>query len=407
MECWPSASALLYCVVTLTVIPSSAFHLVQPPPFYLKAAGTARSRVSSLASASTEGAEGVVRRKVVFLGTPDVAALCLQRIHKAAQEDSSGFDLMGVVTNPPAPVGRKRTVVPSPVQAYAEENGLPVWAPDKPSDEAFLNEMEALSPDLCITAAYGGFLPQRFLDIPEYGTLNIHPSLLPKYRGAAPVQRALEAGEAVTGVSVVRTVLKMDAGPVLKQIEYPLTGDETCPQLLHTLFELGTDALLDLLPSVWRREAPAQPQDESLATKARKLTADEGELRFNRETAASAHNKIRAFSGWPGCWSEFTLTSGSDDDAPPQDTETLKMKLLSSRLLRGGPSSASDGNASSAPPSADRLIDLQGDALKIVCFDGSELGITQLQPQSRKAMGAKAFWNGLRGRLVRWVGAEG
>lgn len=170
------------------------------------------------------------KRKVVFLGTPDVAAISLELLLQASRtgESSQGaaFEVVRAVSNPPARAGRKKTLTPCPVQTLAESEGIPVMTPTTARDEAFLAELEALQPDLCVTAAYGQFLPRRFLDIPKCGTLNVHPSLLPRYRGASPVQRCLEAGDAETGVTVAFTVLKMDAGPVVKQ-----TVRTSCRQL--------------------------------------------------------------------------------------------------------------------------------------------------------------------------------
>lgn len=158
------------------------------------------------------------RKKVVFLGTPDIAASSLELLLEASRQgNGGGFDVVRAVSNPPARTGRKKVLQPSPVQALAESEGVPVMTPATARDEEFLAELEELEPDLCITAAYGQFLPKRFLSIPKFGTLNVHPSLLPLYRGASPVQRCLEAGEARTGVTVAFTVLKMDAGPVVRQ----------------------------------------------------------------------------------------------------------------------------------------------------------------------------------------------
>ena len=172
------------------------------------------------------------RKRVVFLGTPECAARSLELLIAAANEGRSDFELVAVVSTPPVKRGRKMRLTNSPVQDTAEAAELPVLTPPNAKDEAFLEALAELQPDLCITAAYGCFLPQRFLDMPKFGTLNIHPSLLPLYRGAAPVQRCLEAGDAVTGVTVAFTVLAMDAGPVLRQVERPLQGDEQAPELL-------------------------------------------------------------------------------------------------------------------------------------------------------------------------------
>ena len=209
-------------------------------------------------------------KRVVFLGTPSVAARSLELLLAGARAGrGGGFDIAAVVSQPPKPTGRKKKLTPSPVHELAEKEGLNLLTPPDAKDEAFLTALADLEPDLCITAAYGCFLPQRFLDLPAFGTLNIHPSLLPLYRGAAPVQRCLEAGDATTGVTVAFTVLAMDAGPVLRQVQRPLGGDEPATDLLLELFETGTEQLLEALPSVWDGscESLIRPQDGSQATK--------------------------------------------------------------------------------------------------------------------------------------------
>jgi methionyl-tRNA formyltransferase len=161
---------------------------------------------------------------VVFCGTPEVAALVLQRLLTAAAQPNASFEVAAVVTQPPRPTGRgnRKVPQPSPVQVVAQEAGMSaaaILAPERPGDAGFLAALQQLAPDLCVTAAYGNYLPTSFLAIPPHGTLNIHPSLLPKYRGAAPVQRALQDGVAFSGVSLLYTVRAMDAGPILAQQE--------------------------------------------------------------------------------------------------------------------------------------------------------------------------------------------
>jgi len=184
--------------------------------------GRPRTHLLLAATATSSGAP----KKVVFLGTPDVAATSLQLLHAAAATAPSPYVIAAVVTQPPAPAGRNKKLTPSPVQVTAEQLGLPVLAPESAKDVDFLSALEALAPDLCVTAAYGNYLPKRFLATPARGTVNIHPSLLPRYRGAAPVQRCLENGDATSGVTVLYTVTKMDAGPIIAQKEVTLTGDE-------------------------------------------------------------------------------------------------------------------------------------------------------------------------------------
>jgi methionyl-tRNA formyltransferase len=168
--------------------------------------------------AKAEGGGGGETRRIVFLGTPAVAARSLELLLEASRAgEGGGFEVAAVVSQPASRSGRKKTLTPSPVAQLAASEGIELLTPANAKEETFLSRLAELKPDLCVTAAYGCFLPHRFLDTPRLGTLNVHPSLLPLYRGAAPLQRCLEAGDGVAGVTVAFTVLKMDAGPVLRQ----------------------------------------------------------------------------------------------------------------------------------------------------------------------------------------------
>jgi methionyl-tRNA formyltransferase len=327
--------------------------------------------------------------RVVFLGTPAVAARSLQRLSTAAissRGTEGEFQLIAVVTQPPAPVGRRRLLTPSAVHTAAEEIGVPkVFTPVSARDPDFLADLSAMQPDLCVTAAYGNFLPQQFLNIPRLGTLNIHPSLLPRFRGAAPVPRALEAGVSETGVSIAFTELKMDSGPVVAQPRVVLSGSEQAPQLLESLFDLGTDTLISLLPLVFSEEAvrTAIPQDHGLASHAPKLTKEEGRLTF-AENAVIVHNKVRAFAGWPGTFADFEINQagfGKDE---------VQLKVLETRVLRpvGGMCLGVH----------DVKIADDGQMLVVTCDDGSAIGVTSVQPAGKSPMSATSFWNGLRGK---------
>ena len=277
------------------------------------------------------------RKKVVFLGTPDVAAQSLRRLLEASRADGSTFEISAVVSNPPAKAGRKKQLQPSPVHALAEAEGITVHTPTgllkKYEDSAdFLEKMRALEPDLCVTAAYGQFLPKSFLGIPKLGTLNIHPSLLPKFRGASPVPRALEAGVDVTGVTVLFTVFEMDAGPIAGQTELVLTGDEKADELLPLLFDQGSDLLLSVLPAVFSGDKAQDGkgcvmQDDTAATHAAKMSKEEGELWFT-ENAIYSHNKVRAFAGWPGTTAQLVINAHEEDE------EKIKVKIISTRIRR-------------------------------------------------------------------------
>ena len=192
--------------------------------------------------------------RVVFAGTPEVALPSLELLA------ASGHELLAVVTRPDAPRGRSGTPVPSPVGAWAAEHGVEVLKPAKASDEAFLARLAELAPDACPIVAYGNLLTQPILDVPRYGWVNLHFSLLPRWRGAAPAQRTIIAGDAVAGASTFRVVKALDAGPVYRTLSHPLTGTETAGELLAALAERGAPLLLDTLDDLPRVEPTPQPE---------------------------------------------------------------------------------------------------------------------------------------------------
>lgn len=337
------------------------------------------------------------KARIVFLGTPDVAADTLKSIVEESKKDDCRYEVVGVVTQPPKRRKRRGKVVASPVGLVAEELGIPVLCPEKAKDPAFLDELErTIRPDLCITAAYGQYLPKRFLALPRLGTLNIHPSLLPRWRGASPVQRSLEAGDATLGVTVLFTVSKMDAGPIVAQSTLPTTSggeNEQATTVLPDLFARGTRRLLDVLPDVLSGKTTpdnARVQNDDEAVPAAMIDAAEAELRAWRETARTCHNKVRGFSMWPGTF--LYLRLGDDDDA---DTATVKVKVVESRVAGEAGSRTDLTNVVAIPR--------KGAGLMVVCFDGSVLELTQIQPVTKKVMDAKSFVNGLRGQTLRWV----
>jgi len=306
----------------------------------------------------------------------------------SASKENNGneFEVIAVVSQPPAPAGRKKVLTPSPVHKLADELDICVFTPEKAKDQDFLEALTALKPDLCITAAYGNFLPTKFLKIPKFGTLNIHPSLLPKYRGAAPVQRCLENGDTVSGVSVVFTVLKMDAGPLVRQVEHVLSGDEKADTLLHDMFVLGTNELLDVLPSVWDETVVRTEQNDEDATPADKLSVEDARLDLASVNAVVAHNRARGYAIWPGLWTTMTFGDG----------EPQRVKIITTRVLEAAPGSADPTYEISEQKEGKKSI------LRIVCGDGSVLGVTDLQVPGKNVVDAKSFVNGLRGQPVFW-----
>lgn len=326
-------------------------------------------------------------KRIVFLGTPECAALSLKILSDNSQQL---YQVIGVVSQPPAPSGRQKKLTKSPVHILSEELSIPILTPESAKDEDFLLTLQSLKPDLCVTAAYGNFLPKKFLEIPAFGTLNIHPSLLPLYRGAAPIQRCLENGDLETGVSVVQTVLKMDAGPIVRQIRRKLNGDEKCDDLLLEMFKVGTDELIDCLPSVFDKSAVFTKQDDEKATSANKLDSKESRIDFSTMNALTIHNKVRAYAGWPGTWSLFRFGN---------DLQSQRIKIITTSVFKAEPSSVSDQFIKSI-----EIAKVQkNDVLRVTCGDGSMIDILEVQPDAKKIMKAKDLINGLRGdKLIYW-----
>ncbi|KAB2073467.1 hypothetical protein ES319_A07G084200v1 [Gossypium barbadense] len=215
------------------------------------------------------------KKSLVFLGSPQVSATVLDALFNASAAPSSSFEVTAIVTQPPSRRDRGRKVMLSPVAQYALDRGFPsdlIFTPERAGEETFLSNLRALQPELCITAAYGNILPTKFLNIPPLGTVNIHPSLLPLYRGAAPVQRALQDGVKETGVSLAFTVRALDAGPVIARERIEVDDQIKAPDLLALLFSEGSKLLICKLPSIFDGSAKvnAEPQDDSKVTLAPK-----------------------------------------------------------------------------------------------------------------------------------------
>lgn len=313
------------------------------------------------------------RKKVIFLGTPQVAALAL----KIILQYEHFLKVILVVSQPPARSSRNGSETPSPVHTLALERGIPVFTPQSAKNPEFLSDLKELKPDLCITAAYGNYLPKEFLDIPTFGTLNIHPSLLPLYRGAAPVQRCIENGDQKTGVSILFSVAAMDAGPILAQEEFPLNDQIKSPELLDILFEKGAKLLVKALPNYFEGSSKPIEQDHTQATKADKIKPEESYLDFSK-SASTLHNKVRAFSGWPGTKSIFLLNN-----------DKIEIKIITTKV--------SQNNLGL------KIGDLlfTQNTLSVCCGDDQLLDILELQLPGKKAVSAKDFQNGVKGKLFK------
>lgn len=237
--------------------------------------------------------------RLVFFGTPAFAVPTLRALV------DEGAEVVGVVTQPDRPQGRSRSVVVAPpVKEAALELDLPVFQPDRPRGDVFLAGLRRLRPDLGVVVAYGHILRPEVLAVPPRGMLNIHASLLPRHRGAAPIQTAILAGDTVTGVTIMQMDAGMDTGPILHQLRTPIEATDTAGTLTGRLAQLGAQALIEALVLLQRGELPAVPQDDARATQAPKIDRDAARVHWATGTEAVSR-MIRAFDPWPGAWTEL------------------------------------------------------------------------------------------------------
>lgn len=234
-----------------------------------------------------------MKRDVVFLGTPEFAAEVLREL--AAPE--SNYQVTLAVSQPDRPQGRRQTLIPTPVHELAVEMGIPVYQPESAKDDAFYERLAAEKPDFLVTAAYGRILPRRVLDIARVEAINVHASLLPKYRGAAPVHWSVINGDPRTGVSIMRMVEKMDAGPVFAQASLAIGPNETAPELMDRLAKLGAELLPPTLDRIVDGLTPRE-QDEEAVTYAAMLTRETGLIDWSK-SAREIHNLVRGTFCWP------------------------------------------------------------------------------------------------------------
>ncbi|MDH0142874.1 methionyl-tRNA formyltransferase [Aquipseudomonas alcaligenes] len=234
--------------------------------------------------------------RIVFAGTPEFAAQHLQALLDAGRE------IVAVYTQPDRPAGRGQKLAPSPVKQLALQHGISVYQPQTLRDPAAQTELAALTPDLMVVVAYGLILPQVVLDTPRLGCINSHASLLPRWRGAAPIQRAIEAGDASSGVTVMQMEAGLDTGPMLLKVTTTITAEDTGGSLHDRLATLGSQAVVEAVTKLAAGELRGEVQDDSLATYAHKLNKDEARLDWSRP-AVELERLVRAFNPWPICHS--------------------------------------------------------------------------------------------------------
>ncbi|MEK7588295.1 MAG: methionyl-tRNA formyltransferase [Patescibacteria group bacterium] len=228
----------------------------------------------------------------VFFGTSDVSKETLDILK------DNGYMPSFIVTSPDKPVGRKMLVTPPLVKIWAEENNIPYIQPEKLNEEV-LERLKSLNSDLFIVVAYGKIMPQELIQIPKLGSINIHYSILPRWRGASPVESAILAGDDITGITIQQMEYKMDAGPIIALKEVEIDKNETAPELRTRLIKIGGDLLVNILPDFIENKIKTTPQDESKATYCKKIKKDDGLIVLETESPSNLFNKFRAYANWP------------------------------------------------------------------------------------------------------------
>ena len=324
--------------------------------------------------------------RIVYFGTPEFAVPTLAALLKSASAE-----VVTVVSQPDRPKGRGQRVAATPTKELAVLCGVPVLQPTKLKDEEFLSAMAALKPDLGVVAAYGRILPDALLHIPRLGMINVHGSLLPKYRGAAPVHRAVIDGEPVTGITIMRVVKELDAGPMLATRSSPIGPDATSAEVERRLSEIGASLLLTVVEQLARGEKVAEtPQDDSQATYAPKILKSESPIDWSLP-AARIHNMVRGLQPWPlasttiagvRCLIHRTALS----EGTPGPADHLRQGYGGQEAGRHG-----EGRHGAEPGT---VVQASGDALTIAAGDGKRIELLQVQPEGRRVMTAREFLSG-------------
>lgn len=300
--------------------------------------------------------------KIVFMGTPDFAVPSL----KALVE--SGHTICGVFTQPDKPKNRGMKMQFTPVKEYAITENIPVFQPEKMRDGTALAILKELAPDLIVVAAYGRILPVDILDLPANGCINVHSSLLPRYRGSAPINWAILNGETETGVSIQYMAEGVDTGDVIASAVTQISPDENAQQLYDRLADMGAELLIQVVSSIEDGTVIAIPQDHTLASHAPMLSRELSPIDWSR-SAVQIHNQVRGLYPWPSAVAEI---------------DGIRCKILRTSI-------AADAVTGAAPGS---FVQADKKGLRVACGNGSVIEILELQPDGKKAMAATAFLAG-------------
>lgn len=300
--------------------------------------------------------------KIVYMGTPDFAVPAFAALAE------SGYEVAGVVTQPDKPKGRSKTLVPTPVKEEALKHGIPVYQPKKVREPEFVETLKEIGPDIIIVAAFGQIIPKEILDMPEFGCINIHASLLPKYRGAAPIQQAVINGDKEAGVTIMKMGIGLDTGDMISQASVPLAEDETGGSLFDRLADLGADLLVKTLPSIFDRTAVYEPQPEESPTPyVGMITKQMGLLDFHKD-AEELERLIRGMDPWP---SAYTFLNGKS------------LKVWKAAVEQKVSGSEEPGT----------IVNTDKEGIHVACGQ-DRLVLKEIQLEGKKRMDAAAFLRG-------------
>src|SRR5438876_7963827 len=310
----------------------------------------------------------------MYMGTPQFAVPALEALIEGAKPGlvlPEGYEIATVITRPDKPVGRGKEIVYSPIKQSALSHGIPVWQPGSLKRPENIEALAAYQADLYIVAAFGQILPQAVLDLPRYGTLNIHASLLPKYRGVSPVSEAILQGDTETGVTIMLVDAGVDTGPILLQRAIPIAEDDTTGSLTTKLAALGASALLEALPLWVQGKITPQPQDERFASHTHMLHKEDGKIDWNRPADVLART-VRAFTPWPGAYTNWG---------------NKLLKIISAHTIQSDPGSEARAGTVS-------LRKENGLQTLAVATGNGLLIIEKLQLEGKKVMNADEFLRG-------------
>lgn len=298
--------------------------------------------------------------KIVFMGTPDYAVKTLEAVAAA------GHEVAAVFAQPDKPVGRKHILTAPPVKVCAESLGIPVFQPDTLRDEAVAEQLKEINPDAIVVVAYGKLLPKVILDIPKYGCINGHASLLPKYRGASPIQWCIVCGESKTGVTTMYMDVGMDTGDILETVEVEIGAEETADELFERLSVISAELMVSTLDKLEKGEITPVKQDDTEATYAPIIKKEMAFIDFKAKTAKEICNAVRGYYSWPCAY--FFLNG-------------KRIKVIKAAV--GEKSGKIAGSVAES-----------NDKFSVVCADGVTVNLVEIQPEGSKPMTAKQFLNG-------------